>query len=242
MERSLAGNWNHRHCPVTRGVYSGTTLAFPWVGERLRACLARERPPQPPLTVLGASRVDTFQPVFKADAAAWTAAGLAGIAWCAVAMAAITDSGDPMRDGRCDRCGGCDRVQTTCVSRSNEKEVTKVCWDYRCEQVCIPGPSIFCGTLCQRNDCGCWACWLWTADLRGGHHQAGARQERGSAEGAGRGVEGRGALLPMPARDGRPPLARDARQRLPAMPWPAPRVTAAASLHRSEDRSRPRRS
>jgi hypothetical protein len=42
-----------------------------------------------------------------------------------------------------------------------EKEVTKVCWDYRCERVCIPGPSIFCGTRCQRDDCGCWACWLW---------------------------------------------------------------------------------
>jgi hypothetical protein len=42
-----------------------------------------------------------------------------------------------------------------------EKEVTKVCWDYRCEQVCIPGRSIFCGTRCQRDDCGCWACWLW---------------------------------------------------------------------------------
>jgi hypothetical protein len=93
--------------------------------------------------------------------AAWTATGLAGIAWCAMAMAAITDSGGPVRDGRCDRCGDCDRVQTTCVSRMTEKEVTKVCWDYRCEQVCIPGRSIFCGTRCQRDDCGCWACWLW---------------------------------------------------------------------------------
>lgn len=101
------------------------------------------------------------QYVFKASAAAWTAAALAGIAWCALAMAAITDSGGPVRDGRCDRCGGCDRVQTSCVSRMTEKEVTKVCWDYRCEQVCIPGPSIFCGTRCQRDDCGCWACWLW---------------------------------------------------------------------------------
>ena len=42
-----------------------------------------------------------------------------------------------------------------------EKEVTKVCWGYRSEQVCIPGPSIFCGTRCQRDDCGSWACWLW---------------------------------------------------------------------------------
>lgn len=99
--------------------------------------------------------------VFKASIATWTAAGLAGITWCAVAMAVITDSGGPVRDGRCDRCGGCDRVQTTCVIRTTEKEVTTVCWGYRCEQVCIPGPSIFCGTRCQRDDCRCWACWLW---------------------------------------------------------------------------------
>ena len=85
----------------------------------------------------------------------------AGIAWCAVAMAAITDSSGPVRDGRCDRCGGCDRVQTTCVSRMTEKEVTKVCWGYRSEQVCIPGPSAFCKTARHRDDCGCWTCWLW---------------------------------------------------------------------------------
>lgn len=91
----------------------------------------------------------------KASTAAWTAGSLDGIAWCAVAIAAITDSGDPVRDGRCDR------AQTTCVSRMTEKEVTKVCWGYRCEQVCIPGPSIFCGTRCQRDGCECWACWLW---------------------------------------------------------------------------------
>ena len=37
--------------------------------------------------------------VFKASLATWTAAGLAGITWCAMAMAAITDSGGPMRAG-----------------------------------------------------------------------------------------------------------------------------------------------
>lgn len=99
--------------------------------------------------------------VRKTRTAAWTATGLAGIVWCAVAMAAIADSGGPMPDGRCDHCGGCDRVQTTCVSRMTEKEVTKVFWSYRCEQVCIPGPSALCGTRCQRNECRCWACWLW---------------------------------------------------------------------------------
>jgi hypothetical protein len=42
-----------------------------------------------------------------------------------------------------------------------EKEITKVCWGYRCEQVCIPGPSSFCGAVRHRDDCGCWTCWLW---------------------------------------------------------------------------------
>jgi hypothetical protein len=37
--------------------------------------------------------------VFKASLATWTAAGLAGATWCAMAMAAITDSGGPVRAG-----------------------------------------------------------------------------------------------------------------------------------------------
>jgi hypothetical protein len=48
-----------------------------------------------------------------------------------------------------------------CVKTLTEKEVTKVCWGYRSEEVCIPGPSIFCGTRHHRDDCGCWTCWLW---------------------------------------------------------------------------------
>ncbi len=98
---------------------------------------------------------------WKDRPARWTAAGLAGNAWCSVAMAAITDPGSLARDGRCDHCGGCTRVQTMCVKKMTHKEVTKVCWDYRCEQVCIPGPSIFCGTRCHQDDCRCWSCRLW---------------------------------------------------------------------------------
>lgn len=95
---------------------------------------------------------------------AQTLATLAGFAWCIAAVAATTGgeggpAGQP--DGRCDRCGGCDRVRTMCVRKMTEKEVTKVCWDYRSEQVCIPGPSIFCGTRHHHDDCGCWTCRIW---------------------------------------------------------------------------------
>jgi len=99
--------------------------------------------------------------VGRARMAVWLVVGFSGIAWGALAMATITDGRVPTRDGRCDRCGGCDRVQTVCVTTLTEKEVTKVCWGYRCEQVCIPGPSVFRGTRHHQDDCGCWTCWLW---------------------------------------------------------------------------------
>jgi len=99
----------------------------------------------------------------KARHAGRMAAVISCIAWCAVALAAIADPVVPetIPDGHCDRCGGCERVRTICVRQLTTKEVKKVCWGYRCEQVCIPGPSIFCGTRRHRDDCGCWTCWLW---------------------------------------------------------------------------------
>ena len=86
---------------------------------------------------------------------------LIGAALCSAACAVATDADTPARDGRCDHCGGCESVRPMCVKKLTEKEVTKVCWGYRCEEVCIPGPSIFCGTRHHRDDCGCWTCWLW---------------------------------------------------------------------------------
>ena len=91
----------------------------------------------------------------------WLGAGLAVMAWCAMAMATPPTTPEVVRDGRCDHCGGGDRVRTVCVKRMTERKITKVCWGYRCEEVCIPGPSIFCGTRHHRDDCGCWTCRLW---------------------------------------------------------------------------------
>ena len=88
-------------------------------------------------------------------------AALTGLGWIAVVLAVASAADAPARDGLCDRCGGSESVRTVCVKILMEKEVTKVCWGYRCEEVCIPGPSIFCGARHHRDDCGCWTCWLW---------------------------------------------------------------------------------
>lgn len=67
----------------------------------------------------------------------------------------------PPQDGRCDRCGGGDCVRKVCVPRMNEKEITKVCWDSKCEDFCLPGRSVWCGTIGKKDDCGCWTHGLW---------------------------------------------------------------------------------
>jgi len=57
---------------------------------------------------------------------------------------------------RCDRCGCSAACRSVCVPKMIEKEVVKVCWDYKCEEVCIPGRSCFCETRCAEDKCGCW--------------------------------------------------------------------------------------
>ena len=67
----------------------------------------------------------------------------------------------PLPDGRCDQCGSCDCVRKVCVPKMTEKEIKKVCWDSRCEDFCVPGRSVWCGTVCKKDDCGCWTHELW---------------------------------------------------------------------------------
>ena len=64
-------------------------------------------------------------------------------------------------DGRCDRCDGCACVHRVCVAKRTDKEITKVCWSYKCEDFCIPGPSIYCGEKCSHDTCGCWTHSIW---------------------------------------------------------------------------------
>lgn len=72
--------------------------------------------------------------------------------WSAVASAA---------DGVCDHCGRCACVRKVCVPKMTEKEIVKVCWDYKCEDICIPGPSTKCGVQCGQDECGCWSHEIW---------------------------------------------------------------------------------
>ena len=67
----------------------------------------------------------------------------------------------PPPDGRCDECGSRDCVAKVCVPKLEEREITKVCWDAKCEDFCVPGPSVWCGTKCQKDDCGCWSHEIW---------------------------------------------------------------------------------
>ena len=64
-------------------------------------------------------------------------------------------------DGRCDACGGCECVRKVCVPKPKEREIRKVCWSYKCEEFCIPGPSDLCGEKCQKDTCGCWWYDIW---------------------------------------------------------------------------------
>lgn len=67
----------------------------------------------------------------------------------------------PPPDGRCDQCGSCEGVRKVCVAKMIEKEIKKVCWDSKCEDFCIPGPSLWCGKACKKDECGCWTHDLW---------------------------------------------------------------------------------
>jgi len=64
-------------------------------------------------------------------------------------------------EGCCDLCGRNCCVQKFCVCKKIEKEITKTCWDVKCEDVCIPGCSECCGEVCKQDECGCWSFKLW---------------------------------------------------------------------------------
>jgi len=83
----------------------------------------------------------------------------------AVSKAEAKDDGPAKKavpsDGRCDRCDGCLCVHRVCVAKRKEKEIVKVCWSYKCEDFCIPGPSIYCGEKSAHDTCGCWTHSIW---------------------------------------------------------------------------------
>ena len=64
-------------------------------------------------------------------------------------------------DGKCDKCGGCVCVRKVCVPKPKEKEISKICWSYKCEEFCVPGRSEYCGKKCGKDECGCWSYDVW---------------------------------------------------------------------------------
>jgi len=64
-------------------------------------------------------------------------------------------------DGCCDCCGCSANCYKVCVPKMTERTVNKVCWDVKCEDVCIPGRSCFCGEKCKEDKCGCWSFNVW---------------------------------------------------------------------------------
>ena len=84
---------------------------------------------------------------------------LLGVLLSSLTLAADGDEAS-MADGHCDRCGSCERVRSVCVPVAVEREEKKTCWSYRCEELCIPGPSIFCGESSACDECGTfWKQW-----------------------------------------------------------------------------------
>jgi hypothetical protein len=41
------------------------------------------------------------------------------------------------------------------------KEEIEVCWDVKCEDFCVPGPSTFCGSVRECDKCGSWCRDIW---------------------------------------------------------------------------------
>ncbi|MBX7166341.1 MAG: hypothetical protein K1X74_08315 [Pirellulales bacterium] len=86
---------------------------------------------------------------------AWTLLGL---------LAVIAVAGNWLVAGEpdCGQCGccGCELCRV-CVPKRTEKEVTKVCWDVKCEDVCIPGCSKKVCEVCGEDECGCYKQKIW---------------------------------------------------------------------------------
>jgi|GEM_PF-1998268 len=61
----------------------------------------------------------------------------------------------------CSQCGCCSCLRKVCVCKPIEKEITKTCWDVKCEDVCVPGCSELCCEKCQQDKCGCWTYNIW---------------------------------------------------------------------------------
>lgn len=61
----------------------------------------------------------------------------------------------------CAHCGCCSHLRKVCRVVPETKEVVEVCWDVKCEDFCVPGPSKLCGVCRECDDCGSWRRFIW---------------------------------------------------------------------------------
>lgn len=82
---------------------------------------------------------------------------------CALMAAAGSwlQAGEDCSGPGCGRCCCGAELCRVCVPKRTEKEVTKVCWDVKCEDVCIPGCSKKVCEVCGQDECGCFKHSIW---------------------------------------------------------------------------------
>jgi len=85
----------------------------------------------------------------------------AAICFCILGVVSSAAATATAAERVCDRCGCTACCKRVCVCKPVEKEITKVCWDVKCEDVCIPGCSEKCGEKCQTDECGTWKFGIW---------------------------------------------------------------------------------
>lgn len=61
----------------------------------------------------------------------------------------------------CARCGCSCNLKKVCRAIPDVKEVTHTCWDVKCEDFCVPGPSKKCGVVHECDECGSWCRTIW---------------------------------------------------------------------------------
>lgn len=58
-------------------------------------------------------------------------------------------------EARCDRCGCSISCERTCRLVCEDRKVSKICWGYKCEEFCAPGPST---QGCEHCEMACEDC------------------------------------------------------------------------------------
>lgn len=63
--------------------------------------------------------------------------------------------------GCCAHCGCSAHLCKMCRVVPETKEKIEICWDVKCEDFCVPGPSKKCGVVEECDECGSWCRTIW---------------------------------------------------------------------------------